>query len=197
MTTQLVAGVTSTVVTIRLFTNEDGLSILHLFDTTRRKEIPAPNLPAGIIGWFEWHKKNGELGFGMESARATYDTYSLDIKTSKFERWTESETGGINTQEFSLPEVVRWKTFDDKMISGGLYYKPPAKFSGKRPVIIDIHGGPEGQARPWFRAANNYFVNELASQLFSPTCAAQPVTGKLLLAPRLATIYHMREILPI
>jgi hypothetical protein len=83
------------------------------------------------------------------------------------------------------------------MISGGLYYKLPAKFSGKRPVIIDIHGGPEGQARPWFRAANNYFVKELASQLFSPTCAAQPVTGKLLLAPRLATIYHMREILPI
>ena len=108
--------------TIAFVTNEDGLSVLHLLDTASRKELPAPKLPAGVIGSLEWHKNNRDLGFGMESARATYDTYSFDVKAGKLDRWTESETGGINTQEFSLPEVVRWKTFDGKMISRTLYY---------------------------------------------------------------------------
>jgi len=163
--------------TIAFITNEDGLSVLHLFDTARRKELPAPKLPAGVIGSLEWHRNNHDLGFGLESARATYDTYSLDVKSGKIDRWTESETGGINTQNFSLPEVVRWKTFDDKMISG-LYYKPPAKFSGKRPVIIDIHGGPEGQSRPWFQAENNYFVNELGIAVIQPNVRGSTGYGK-------------------
>jgi dipeptidyl aminopeptidase/acylaminoacyl peptidase len=163
--------------TIAFITNEDGLSVLHLYDTARRKELPAPKLPAGVIGSLEWHRDNRDLGFGLESARATYDTYSLDVKTGKIERWTESETGGINTQSFSLPEVVRWKTFDDKMISG-LYYKPPPKFSGKRPVIIDIHGGPEGQSRPWFQAENNYFVNELGIAVIQPNVRGSTGYGK-------------------
>jgi len=163
--------------TIAFVTNEDGLSVLYLFDTVRRKQLPAPKLPAGVISALEWHKNNRDLGFGMESARATYDTYSLDLKTGKIDRWTESETGGINTQEFSLPEVVRWKTFDDKLISG-LYYKPPSKFSGKRPVIIDIHGGPEGQSRPWFQAAYNYFVNEMGIALIQPNVRGSTGYGK-------------------
>jgi len=163
--------------TIAFITNEDGLSVLHLFDTARRQELTAPKLPAGVIGALEWHKNNRDLGLGLESARATFDTYSLDIKTGKIERWTESETGGINTQNFSLPEVVRWKTFDEKMISG-LYYKPPAKFSGKRPVIIDIHGGPEGQSRPWFQGENNYFVNELGITVIQPNVRGSTGFGK-------------------
>src|SRR2546425_5918970 len=66
--------------TIAFVTNEDGLSVLHLFDTMRRKEIPAPKLPAGVIGSLEWHKNNRDLGFGMESARATYDNYSVEVR---------------------------------------------------------------------------------------------------------------------
>jgi dipeptidyl aminopeptidase/acylaminoacyl peptidase len=165
---------------IAFVTNEDGLSVLHLFDTARRQEMPAPKLPAGVLGSLEWHRNNRDLGFGLESARSTYDSYSLDVQSGKIERWTESETGGVNTQNFSEPEVVRWKTFDGKMISG-LYYKPPARFAGKRPVIIDIHGGPEGQARPWFQGENNYFVNEMGIAVIQPNVRGSSGYGKTFL----------------
>ena len=165
---------------IAFVTNEDGLSVLHLFDTARRQELPAPKLPAGVIGSLQWHRNNRDLGFGLESARNTYDIYSLDVQTGKTERWTESETGGVNTQDFSQPEVVRWKTFDGKMISG-LYYKPPARFAGKRPVIIDIHGGPEGQARAWFQGENNYFVNEMGIAVIQPNVRGSSGFGKTFL----------------
>ena len=165
---------------IAFVTNEDGLSVLHLFDTARHQELAAPKLPAGVLGALQWHRNNRDVGFGLESARSTYDTYSLDVQSGKIERWTESETGGVNTQSFSQPEVVRWKTFDGKMISG-LYYKPPARFAGKRPVIIDIHGGPEGQARPWFQGENNYFVNEMGIAVIQPNVRGSSGYGKTFL----------------
>jgi len=46
----------------------------------RRKEIPAPKLPAGVIGSLEWHKNNRDLGLSMESARATYDDGILRVE---------------------------------------------------------------------------------------------------------------------
>jgi dipeptidyl aminopeptidase/acylaminoacyl peptidase len=45
-------------------------------------------------------------------------------------------------------------------------------------VIIDIHGGPEGQARPWFQAENNYFVNELGIAVIQPNVRGSTGYGK-------------------
>jgi len=166
--------------TIAFVTNENGLSVLHLLDVASGKERPAPKLPVGIIGGLRWHRNNRDLGFGMESARATYDAYSLDVETGKVERWTYSETGGLNTENFSEPELVSWKTFDGKMISGFLF-RPPARFTGRRPVIIDIHGGPEGQARPWFQQWNNYFISEMGVAIIQPNVRGSSGYGKTFL----------------
>jgi dipeptidyl aminopeptidase/acylaminoacyl peptidase len=34
--------------------------------------------------------------------------------------------------------------------------------------LINIHGGPEGQSRPWFQAEGNYFLNELGIAVIQP-----------------------------
>jgi dipeptidyl aminopeptidase/acylaminoacyl peptidase len=166
--------------TIAFNANENGLSILHLLDTRSGKERPQPQLPPGMAFPSCWHKNNRDLGFILMSARNPEDCYSLDVKTGKVERWTFSETGGVNTDHFSVPEVVRWKSFDGKLISG-LLYTPPATFAGKRPVIIDIHGGPEGQSRPWFQGENNYFVNELGVAVIQPNVRGSTGYGKTFL----------------
>jgi dipeptidyl aminopeptidase/acylaminoacyl peptidase len=163
--------------TIAFVTNEDGIGRLHLLDTKTRKEKLVPNLPVGVIGGLEWHKNSHDLGFTMNSARSPADIYSIDARTGKLDRWTESETGGLNTGEFSEAELVRWKTFDDRMISGFLYM-PPARFRGPRPVIINIHGGPEGQARPSFLGRTNYFLNELGVAFIYPNVRGSTGYGK-------------------
>jgi dipeptidyl aminopeptidase/acylaminoacyl peptidase len=163
--------------TIAYVTNEDGLSVLYLFDTVGRKLLPAPRLEPGVVNSLEWHRNNRDLAFDMSTARTPNDVYSLDVKTGKIERWTESETGGLNTQNFSVPSIVHWKSFDGKMISG-LYYKPPAKFSGKRPVLINIHGGPESQSRPWFQGEGNYFINEMGIAVIQPNVRGSTGYGK-------------------
>jgi dipeptidyl aminopeptidase/acylaminoacyl peptidase len=72
---------------------------------------------------------------------------------------------------------VKWKSFDGREISG-FYYRPAARFTGKRPVIINIHGGPEGQARPSFLGRTNYYLNELGVAVIYPNVRGSLGYGK-------------------
>jgi dipeptidyl aminopeptidase/acylaminoacyl peptidase len=83
----------------------------------------------------------------------------------------------VKTDGFPEAELVRWKSFDGKMISGFLY-KPPAKFTGKRPVLLVIHGGPEGQSQPTFLGRSNYLLNELGIALIYPNVRGSTGYGK-------------------
>jgi dipeptidyl aminopeptidase/acylaminoacyl peptidase len=166
---------------IAFATNEDGFGVLHLLDTATRKEKSLPKLPAGIISGVAWNKNNRDLGFNLTSARASSDVYSLDVETGKVDRWTFSETGGINTANLPEPELIHWKSWDGRMISGFLY-RPPARFTGKRPVIVNIHGGPEGQFRPGFLGRNNYWLNELGVAIIFPNVRGSTGYGKTFLS---------------
>jgi dipeptidyl aminopeptidase/acylaminoacyl peptidase len=151
--------------------------VLHLLDTSTRRERPAPKLPAGIGGGLHWHSDSRSLAFSLASARSPFDVWSLDVVSSKLERWTESETGGLNAAAFAEPELVRWKSFDGRTISGFLY-RPPSRFAGRRPVIVEIHGGPEGQSRPGFIGRNNYLVQELGVAILYPNVRGSLGFGK-------------------
>jgi dipeptidyl aminopeptidase/acylaminoacyl peptidase len=161
-------------------TNEAGISKLYLMDTATKKYRPITT-PAGVMGSLEWHHNSRDLGFSLSSARSAADVYSIDVSTSKLTRWTTSETGGLNISNFPEPELIKWKSFDGIEISG-FYYKPPVKFNGKRPVIVNIHGGPEGQSLPTFLGANNYYLNELGVAIIFPNVRGSTGYGKTFLA---------------
>jgi dipeptidyl aminopeptidase/acylaminoacyl peptidase len=168
--------------TIAFVTNEDGIGRLYLLDTRTRKFRPVPGVPAGIVSNdLRFHKNSRDLGFQVSSARSPADVYSLDITTGKIDRWTFSETGGLNTATFAEPQLIKWQTFDGKTLSGFLYSPDPKKFPGKRPVIVNIHGGPEGQSRPGFQGRNNYYVTELGVAMLFPNVRGSTGYGKTFL----------------
>jgi dipeptidyl aminopeptidase/acylaminoacyl peptidase len=156
--------------------DEDGIGVLHVLDATTAKEVPLPKLPAGLISGIRWHHNGRDLGFVLASARSPADCYSLDLDSGKIERWTFSESE-IRTDNFRDAEAIHWKSFDGKSISGFIY-RPSAKFTGKRPVLVVIHGGPEGQSQPTFLGRNNYFVNELGIALIYPNVRGSTGYGK-------------------
>jgi dipeptidyl aminopeptidase/acylaminoacyl peptidase len=167
--------------TLALVANEDGIAKLYLMNTASRKYHAVSGVPAGQIGGLVFHKNNHDLGFVVTTAKSPSDVYSLDAITGKLERWTFSETGGLNTANFVEPQLIKWKTVDGKTISGFLYAPDPKKFPGKRPVIVNIHGGPEGQFRPGFLARNNYYLNELGVALIFPNVRGSTGYGKTFL----------------
>jgi len=167
--------------TLAFVTNEDGASKLYLLDTSSRKYHQVSGVPTGLIGGLQFHKNSHDLGFVLNSARSNSDVFSLDVRTGKIERWTFSEAGGLNTSTFAEPHLIKWQTFDGKTLSGFLYRPDPKKFPGKRPVIVNIHGGPEGQSRPTFLGRNNYYINELGLAILYPNVRGSTGYGKTFL----------------
>jgi dipeptidyl aminopeptidase/acylaminoacyl peptidase len=156
--------------------NEDGIGRLHLMDTTNSKELPVPEMPAGVVSKLIWHRNLPYLGFVFASTRSPSDVYSLNIDTGKIEKWTTARHAA-KVEEFREPELIRWKSFDGRMISGFLY-RPPESFTGKRPVIINIHGGPTEQFRPTYLHEANYYVHALGIAIVYPNVRGSTGYGK-------------------
>jgi dipeptidyl aminopeptidase/acylaminoacyl peptidase len=162
---------------IAYVTNEAGISRMKLLDTKTFKARTVPGLPAGVIGGIdiaEW----GEIGFSMNSARSATDSWSVNPKTLALTRWTESETGGLDVSRNVEPQLVEIPSFDGLKVSGFLYRPDPSRFPGKRPLIMSVHGGPEGQSFPGFQGRNNYLLNELGIALFYPNVRGSTGYGK-------------------
>jgi len=158
-------------------TNEAGVSVMHVRNFNFEKDESLPKLPSGVVGALRWHRNNRDLGFSVTNAREPGDVYSLEVATGKLQRWTNSETA-VKTDAFPEAKLVSWKSFDGKEISGFLYRPPSAKFPGKRPVLVVIHGGPEGQSQPLFPGRGNYYLNELGIALIYPNVRGSTGYGK-------------------
>lgn len=166
---------------IAFVTNEDGVGRLHLIDARTGRGLRGPKLPLGIPSGVTWHENGRDLGFSFNSARSTTDAYSYNTKQGTLERWTESETGGLNPARFVEPELIKLKSFDGLQVSGFLYRPDAKKFPGRRPAVVIIHGGPEAQSRPIFQARNNYYLDELGVALFFPNVRGSDGYGKTFL----------------
>jgi dipeptidyl aminopeptidase/acylaminoacyl peptidase len=147
--------------------DRDAVSHLQILDATSSRPEAIPALPPGVISKLAWNPRGGELAIAFAGARTFRDVFSLRLRAKSFERWTASETGGASPEFLPEAETIRWKSFDGLSISGVLY-RPPARFKGPRPVIVNIHGGPELRERPRALGRSNYFRNELGVALIYP-----------------------------
>ena len=160
--------------------NESGTSILNIYDTGSGISKRIENLPVGIYGSLSFHNNSKDLAMTITSARSSRDIYVYKLNSDQIIQWTKSDMGGIEPEELSIPELIKWKSFDGLEISG-FYYKPHPKFTGKRPVIIDIHGGPASQSRPGYIGSYNYYLNELGIGIIFPNVRGSAGFGKTFL----------------
>ncbi|HBK45335.1 MAG TPA: S9 family peptidase, partial [Xanthomonadaceae bacterium] len=162
--------------------NEAGVSRLRILDIASGSVRPVTGLPAGVMPYTLGPSLSvapwGELGLSLSSAKVPGDAFSVDPKTLQVTRWTRSEAGGLDAAANVEPELVQIRSFDGEPVSGFLYRPDPARFPGKRPLLFDIHGGPEGQSRPGFLGPDNYYLNELGVALFFPNVRGSSGFGK-------------------
>jgi len=161
-------------------TNENGLSKLYLYNVVDKKITPVTALPNCTIGGIDWTYDDKSLGMTVNAYNASSDVFEYNIASKQLTRWTESELGGMDASNLQEPSLIKWNSFDAKEISGYMY-KASSKFTGKRPVIINIHGGPEGQSRPGFLGRSNYYLNELGIAIIYPNVRGSDGYGKTFL----------------
>jgi dipeptidyl aminopeptidase/acylaminoacyl peptidase len=166
---------------IAFVTNEDGYSRLYLLNTSSNKYEEVKDLPKGVIGNIEFHPDGSKLALSLTTSVRPSDVYVLHLESRQLERWTFSETGGLNPSSFTEPELVRYPTFDKegkqaRQIPAFIYR--PKNAAGKVPVLINIHGGPEGQSTANFSSSIQYLVNELGIAVVVPNVRGSSGYGK-------------------
>lgn len=167
--------------TLAFVTNEGGLNKLYLMNTSTKKFNEVKNVPVGSISGITFTKKGNSLFFTQSTADSSSDVYQLNLGSNEIVSWTESELGEMQKEDMSRPKFIEWNSFDKLKISG-FYYPASPKFTGKRPVLIQIHGGPESQSSASFLGPNNYYTNEMGIAIIYPNVRGSSGFGKTYIA---------------
>ena len=166
--------------------NREGFSELYLrkyetggkpLITTIDKKAEMVKLPAqGIVGGLNFSENGKFLAFSFNSSKNNGDIWLYDLENKKLTQITKSDRVGIDQKSFVEPQLIKFKSFDGREIPAW-YYKPSgyplpkgttfSKASTKvsnselkfYPVIVSVHGGPEGQERPGFNPLYQYYLS--------------------------------------
>ncbi|MDH3362145.1 MAG: alpha/beta fold hydrolase [Gammaproteobacteria bacterium] len=166
-------------------TNEDGMSRVYLLDTKSREYRLIESIPTGLAFGLRFSPDDRRLAVTLNTPQTPSDAFVLELGDEPLDygplvRWTRSEVGGLDTSQFRIPELVRYPTFDK--VAGrpreipAWVYKPAGE--GPFPVIISIHGGPEGQARPSFSATYQMWIDKLGVAVVRPNVRGSRGYGK-------------------
>lgn len=160
--------------------NIDGYGKLSLLDLGAARTVQPAGLPEGLVSGLRFDRSGARLGMTIESARSPRDVWVLDLARGDAARWTASESGAIDPAALVPAELVRYPTWDRSQGAArripAFLYRP--RGPGPHPVIIDIHGGPEGQSRPGYSAWTQYLVNELGYAVIQPNVRGSTGYGR-------------------
>jgi dipeptidyl aminopeptidase/acylaminoacyl peptidase len=134
---------------LALLVNEDARGTLYLLDLTSGGLRKVGGAPAGHIERMVAHPRLARLALDVVSPMGVSGVWTYDVATDRFSPWAVQEE---DAEELPPPITVRYPTFD--MVEGGerrmipaLIFASAPEFTGPRPVMIDIHGGPAWQTR--------------------------------------------------
>ena len=143
--------------------NIDGCSWLYegIFNEEKRSMslrhviVGDGDLADGVLERYYYDKAGDRFVLSFSTATSPTQIYTVEAKDRQtVVMHTEERILGLAEHQLSKGEDASFVSFDGTRVSARLYL--PAEslgFSGPRPLVYYIHGGPQGQERPdfaWF-----------------------------------------------
>ncbi|CAN5495594.1 S9 family peptidase [soil metagenome] len=138
--------------------NENGTSVVKLYDI-KKKKAKKLKLPKAVFTNFKFTNDDKQVLFICNSPLVPTDIFKYSLKTDKLKRLTNSFVGNINSENFTNPEDIYYKSFDGLKIHALLYTPKGLKKDGTNPAIVWPHGGPEYQTAHDFSKYIQAFTN--------------------------------------
>lgn len=132
--------------------NEGGYTRLHGVDAKTYKEIKLPVFPAADHVAIASTTRDGKLStFFVDVGNGPPLAFSTDWKTKKLTQWHLPSIPEIDTSTFVRPTLESYPARDNTKIP--MFVWRPTSCNKPCPVVVDFHGGPEGQSmagfNPW------------------------------------------------
>lgn len=167
-------------------------------------------LSEGVLEAIKYDHETDRFAVAFSTATSPTQIYSIEGKDrDRLVRHTNETILGIPESSLSKGEDYSYTSFDGLRISARLYL-PSAElgFSGRRPVVYYLHGGPQGQERPdfsWFSMPLIQFLTLQGFAVFVPNVRGSTGYGLSFTKhvdrdwggqDRLDHVHAMRSILP-
>lgn len=169
--------------------NVEGMSELYVRDLESGAIRQCPKIddaPGLVMSMMALHidlaPDASKVAFCYTSATRTQDIYVWDLQRDAVYPVTRSSHGGLPTDSFIAPELIRYPTFDHDE-SGqprqipAWFYRPANPGDRPLPVVVIVHGGPESQSRPMFNFLIQYLLHN-GYAVFVPNVRGSTGYGK-------------------
>ncbi|RYZ67307.1 MAG: S9 family peptidase, partial [Proteobacteria bacterium] len=138
--------------------NDGGYAKTQAFDPYTLKFSDIPYLPKSAQQSYvgSVSRMGRYASVGIETGLEPRTSYVLDIGTGKLTQWVRPSLPEIDSKNF-VPQTLEFYPAADGTKIPMLVTRPVACAKQVCPVVVDFHGGPEGQSRPGFdRVAQLY-----------------------------------------
>lgn len=141
---------------LAVVSNEEGFSKLKIYNSNSLQVLPF-DLPEGNTSDVSFSVDGKFLTFSMGDSCTSTNVYILDLATGISQKLTSSPQG-VPPEVLVYPELMHYKSFDGLEVPAFIYKPKDVSMGKKLPTIINIHGGPEGQATSGLALITQYFV---------------------------------------
>jgi dipeptidyl aminopeptidase/acylaminoacyl peptidase len=140
--------------------NEAGYTRLFALDAKTYKPLAVPKFPGADHVFAGSATRSGRLqALGIVTPTAPRTSYVLDWTTGKLVRWVLPSAPEIDTTRFVPASLETYPARDGTAIP--VFVRRPARCAADPcPVVVEFHGGPEGQAEPGFSPYAQLFLDE-------------------------------------
>jgi dipeptidyl aminopeptidase/acylaminoacyl peptidase len=137
--------------------NDHGYSRFYMKNLQTEAQVSPARVPQGVIQGLRFSPDGSRLAFTMAAGDRPQDIWMYRTNEDQLLQVTSSATGGIPEDSLRAPELVDYVSFDGRHIPAWWYAPPKGK--GRAPIVVAIHGGPEGQARPMLSGLYQFFMS--------------------------------------
>ena len=140
--------------------NEGGYTKLGGLHAKTLAPLTLPKLPEGADHVYSGTTTpDGRFTtIGVETAKAPRTSYVYDWQTATLTRWVVPSAPEVDTASFAAASLESYPARDGTKIPV-LVRRPLRCDPAPCPVIVEFHGGPEGQAQPGFSTYAQIFVD--------------------------------------
>lgn len=138
--------------------NEGGYMRLRGMDAKTYKELKLPAFPPADHVYVATTTHNGQFTtFSVDTGKGPAQSYSLEWKGNKLREWHVPSSPEIDAGRFARATLEQYPARDGTMIP--MFVRRPEKCDKPCPVVVDFHGGPEGQTIAGFSTYAQIFVD--------------------------------------
>ncbi|MBX2989259.1 MAG: S9 family peptidase [Bdellovibrionaceae bacterium] len=139
--------------------NDQGYSRLQVLNARTLKPENVSRIPGADHVYVMNLSRDGRYAvIGASDATKPQTLYVKDWRTGSFTRWMDPNLPEVDTTKFAAAKLEYYPTRDGAKVP--MFVRRPAVCQpAPCPVVVNFHGGPEGQSRPGFSPTAQMFVD--------------------------------------